>query len=340
VIAQKSAVTADFGPTRVELAWTPTLWLPRQVADAIKRIKPDVLHVQHEFNLYGGLLQGFLLSALVRRIRHRGTRTITTVHGVVAPQDVTQEFLRRNSLPLIPPLVRLAFRLAFRLVNSSSDLLIVHHEYFRDLLVHAYGIPSNKIVVIAPGVADGDKHSNRVRRTRGRRVLCIGFLTGYKLPELVVDVAEARGVSGASYSFCIGANPRAKNRRYDDRYASLRRRIEALGPSAKWVGYVPDEDLASTIASSDVVVLPYTECVSVSGIAGLARQSGTAICYSRPLRPLFGATAFEFELNPKALATAISNAFSATGVDLASGLTTWCETASATEAAWNSAFRI
>src|SRR6266849_9879646 len=77
VLAQKHAVQNDVGPASVDRVWTPTVVIPFQVNRALKRIAPDVLHVQHEFNLYGGVLQGLLLTLTVKAHRRRGVGTMT-----------------------------------------------------------------------------------------------------------------------------------------------------------------------------------------------------------------------------------------------------------------------
>lgn len=334
VLAQKHATSDRIGHARVTRAWTPNIRLPSQLIKAFAGARPEILHVQHEFNLYGGLIQGALVTLTVLRLRRRGVRVVTTIHGVVAPDEVTRQFVVRNGLPRAVRLVRAAFRVSYRGIDASSDLLIVHHEHFRNVLEHAYGIDGRKVIVIPPGAPEGDGQARSPRNGRARQILALGFLTGYKLPEILVDVAELDAIPGATFNFCIGANPRITDRAYQDRYIKLERRVRALGSRARWQGYVPDAWLPATLAEADVLVLPYTECVSVSAVAALARASQTPICYSRPLEPLFGPGPLEFELNPTALAQAISKSFSTQSNPVIGGFTSWSDAASATQDAW------
>jgi glycosyltransferase involved in cell wall biosynthesis len=334
VLAQKQAASTSLGLAMVARVWKPNLGLPLQVKGALAGIKPEIVHVQHEFNLYGGLLQGTLLTVLLKWIRSRGTRTVTTVHGVVAPEDVTPPFLVRNGLPRYANAVRSAFRLSYRAIDASSDLLVVHHEHFRDVLVHAYGVRAEKVIIIPHGADDNPSYAQASPKQPGKNVLCLGFLTGYKLPELVVEVAESGAIPDATFTFCVGINPRLRNRLYLDRAAALERRVHALGPRAAWNGYVPDDALGATLQSADVLVLPYTECVSVSGISALARQWRLPVCYSQPLQHLFGPGPLEFELDSRALAAAIVRAFAGEANSSKSGFVPWQEAARATQAAW------
>jgi len=334
VLAQRDVAQQQLGVAAVVPAWTPNLLLPIQVKTALARVKPDVLHMQHEFNLYGGLIQGALLTLMMIALRRRGLTTVATVHGVVAPDDVTTEFLARNGLPRSRRMVRVAFASAYRAIDACTDLLIVHHEHFRGVLEIAYGVQGEKVVVIPPGAPERDNSIHRIQKIPGKHILALGFLTGYKIPEILVETAESDAIPGATFTFCVGANPRITDRGYRSRYAALERRVRALGSRAKWNGYIPDESLEDMLNSADVLVLPYTECVSVSAVAALARRSQTRICYSRPLRPLFGSGPLEFELNSVALGEAIARALTMEADSSFSGFTSWTEAAQATQAAW------
>jgi glycosyltransferase involved in cell wall biosynthesis len=229
----------------------------------------------------------------------------------------------------------MAFGIAYRAIAASSDLLIVHHQYFRQVLAQSYGIQSSKVVVIPHGAPDANGAHHRDANPSRRRILILGFLAGYKLPEILVEVAKMDAVPNATFDFCVGANPRIRDRAYLRRYGELERQVRGLGSRAIWHGYIPEDSLAATIDQADVVVLPYAECVSVGGVAALAQRSRTPICYSRPLRPLFGPGPLEFELDGPALADAIIRSFSAGATPLVSGFASWTDAARATEAVWS-----
>lgn len=332
VLAQATATPRSLGHARVMPTWTPDRKLPRQIRRAVSELRPDVLHVQHEFNLYGGLFQSALLTAALISMRRNGVRILTTVHGVVDPAEVTPAFLRRNSLPSSARAVRAAFRVAYKAVAASSDILIVHHDHFREVLIEAYGVRDKQLLTIKPGANLAS--SDHRREVSGGQVLTLGFLTGYKLPEVVVEVAESTTLPGTQFRFCVGQNPRILDREYAARYAALEHRVRALGDRGEWSGYIPDEDLDAAFARAEVLVLPYTECVSTSAVAAAAQRSGTTICYSRALRPLFGAGPLEFELNAPALSDALSRALNGNSGQTIDQFVPWPEAASLTEAAW------
>ena len=332
VLGQATATPRLLGQARVIPTWTPDRHIAGQVRRAVSELRPDVVHVQHEFNLYGGLFQSAVLTAALISMRRKGTRILTTVHGVVDPAEVTPAFLQRNSLPRSARVVRAAFRVAYRAVAASSDILIVHHDHFREVLIEAYGVAEKQLLTIKPGANLAGPVGRR--EVRHGQVLTLGFLTGYKLPEVVVEVAESATLPGTQFRFCVGQNPRILAREYAARYADLERRVRALGDRAEWSGYIPDEELNAAFESAQVLVLPYTECVSTSAVAAAAQRSRTAICYSSALRPLFGAGPLEFELNATALTGALSRALNGNSGTMTDQFIPWGEAADLTEAAW------
>lgn len=336
-IAQRDAQAGSLGPAQIVPTWTPDARVAAQVWRAIRRWPADLLHVQHEFNLYGGVLPTSLLTAGLfgtrrSRIPPRSLPIVTTIHGVIDPADVTDSLLRRNGLPGPPSLIRLAFKASYRMISAASDTIIVHHEHFGELLAADYGIPQAKVRTVPMG-SEPPRASAR-DGAGGRHVLVLGFLTGYKLPELVADVAESASFPGGFFRFCVGRHPRIDNPTYRERYRRLQERVQRLAGRAEWLGYVSDEQLRSTLAEADILVLPYTECISMSGVAALADSAGLSICYSRPLRPLFGPGPLEFELSEEALVASLDRAVVESPAGGRTIFAPWPDAAAATENLW------
>jgi glycosyltransferase involved in cell wall biosynthesis len=331
-LAQRSAQPGSLGPAQVVPTWTPDTRAVAQVWRAIRHWSADLVHFQHEFNLYGGVLPTSLLTAGLAASRGTGLPIITTIHGVIDPADINDALLRRNGLPGPPSLVRLAFRTSYRLISAASEAVVVHHEHFGELLAVDYGVPRAKVQTVPMGSEPPPASVNG--RAGGRRVLVLGFLTGYKLPELVADVAESGSFRGGFFRFCVGSHPTVDTPQYRERYRRLQERVQKLSDRAEWLGYVPDEQLHSAFADVDILVLPYTECISVSGVAALAETAGLSICYSRALRPLFGPGPLEFELSEMALTASLERAADEALGERRAIFAPWPEAAAATEHLW------
>jgi glycosyltransferase involved in cell wall biosynthesis len=335
VLAAADTSYRRIGHAKVVPSWTPDSRCVYQILRALNSIRPDVVHLQHEFNLFGGLLPTALLSGAIVTRRSLGPPMVTTLHGVVEKSAMTPAFLAHNNLPPLPRAARAALDLAYRTITMASSKVIVHHEHFQSVLRHSYGVDGTKIEVIPFG---SDHHlatqrSVAKRRSDARSILVLGFLAGYKMPELVVQLAEEKLLPNAVFHFVVGRNPRINSAQYDKRYSDLANRVQALGSRATWSGYVPDEELSHIFSKSDVVVLPYTECVSGSAVASLAQAHGLSVCYSRALRPLFGTSTAEFDLNTQSLACAILAKEKCISKRKAE-LTTWARAAERNETIW------
>jgi len=332
LIVQRSADLAAWTGRPLVPSWTRGLALPLQVIKAVRVRRLHLLHVQHEFNLYGGVLQSFLLTAALAALRRRGTKVVTTLHGVVDPADVNTDFVSANALPPSVPLVRAGLAGGYRTLCAASDTVIVHHEHFRQILVKEYRVRPAKVTVVPLGTS-----STRLdaRPTEGRpQILVLGFLTGYKHPEIVADVAEGGALAGVDFRFCVGRNPGNTTDAYEQRYQALERRIRALPGRATWSGYIPDGELEAAFLRSRVLVLPYTECLSASAVASMALACGTTIVYSSALEPLFGPGPLQFDLERGSLEQAIGKALAGTVNDDVPFLASWDAVARATEAVW------
>lgn len=333
LIVQRSADLGAWNGRPLARAWTRSPALPLQVLRAARENQLDLLHVQHEFNLYGGVLQSFLLTGALVALRRRGTRIVTTLHGVVDPSDVNPEFLVANALPRSVRLARAGLAAGYRTLCAASNMVIVHHEHFRQVLVNEYHVDRTKITVVPLGTTAGRVDA---RRDEGQaQVLVLGFLTGYKRPEVVADVVEGDALPDVTFRFCIGRNPANTTDAYDQRYQVLERRIRARPERAKWSGYIPDDELEDAFLRSTVLVLPYTECLSASAVASMALACGTTIVYSSALEPLFGPGPLQFDLDRSSLEHAIGQAIAGMVNDDVPFLASWEVVAEATEAVWH-----
>lgn len=333
LLAQADAAIRRAGHTTVCPTWNPTLAAPLQIWRSLALLRPDVVHLQHEFNLYGGSVPTALVTSVIGIRRHLGRPVILTLHGVVDPADITRDFIERNYLPGNERSVRTAFRSAYSLISASSSELIVHHQHFHDILNHSYNVPVGKITVIPLGHAPQEIRS---ATHDNPNILVLGFLTGYKHPEAVVELAESELLPGAHFQFCIGNNPRITAPEYLQRYEALRGRVSKL-PSqrAAMTGYVPEEQLPATLRQADVLVLPYSQCLAASAIAALAVRYSVPMCFSDSLIPMFGDGPGVFQLgDARSLAAAIAAVRYRTVPVRSESFAPWSEVASRTEAVW------
>jgi glycosyltransferase involved in cell wall biosynthesis len=335
VLAGSETRLRAIGDARVIPTWSPDSRCVPQVIRTLRSIRPDIIHLQHEFNLFGGLLPTALLTGTIAAGRVIGRPPVVTIHGVVDKSAVTPAFLAMNHLPASPSAARASLSFAYRSIARASSKVIVHHKHFKRVLTESFSVDPEKVNVIPFGSDVQLPHRSRsaTREAGSPRVLVFGFLTGYKSPELVVQLAEEALIPDAHFRFCIGINPRASSPEHLKRYEHLAARVQRLGSGATWSGYAPDHELPDIFGTSDIVVLPYTECLSGSAVASLAQAHGVSVCHSRELRPLFGSGSAEFELTTASLARAIAATHGCTPAKKAGGAS-WTDTATLNELTW------
>src|SRR5471032_714626 len=103
----------------------------RRTADYLNFSNADVVCLQHEYGIYGGVAGSFIL-ALLRDLR---IPVVTTLHTVLRDPDAHQ-------------------RRVLQEVSLLSSRVVVMSERGREMLTKVYGVPEDKIDLIAHGIPD------------------------------------------------------------------------------------------------------------------------------------------------------------------------------------------
>jgi glycosyltransferase involved in cell wall biosynthesis len=317
-IKDQTAVFDDEG-VEVNECWTRgSMTLVGSIISEIRKYpKLKVIHLQHEFNLFGGASTVFLYLLLLRKLRQSGLSIVVTFHGVVSPKLIDRQFNSINQIQLPVVVTRVLFDLIFRLSARYIDTVIVHEAYFKNVLVDEYGYNIESVTVIFHGVEDLKSHFTQAeaREKMGigidkRVVLFFGFLAGYKGLDLLLDTFEA--LDKEKYVLIIaGGKPRRveSDKNYLKWYNSIIERISKM-PNVIKKGFVPNEQVQEYFAATDVLVLPYLVMLSASG------PMSFAIGYNKPF---LASSAFEgvlpeaivFDKNAEALSRKIVECFEA-----------------------------
>lgn len=115
-----------------------------QLAEYVNEQPFDVVNMQHEYGLYGGMMGEYILAfmALVRK------PIITTLHTIVPQPD-----------PMVMSVTRA--------LCSLSKQVVVMTEWGRKTLIDLYGVDEKKIVVIPHGVPDvPSSHSTEIAKSK------------------------------------------------------------------------------------------------------------------------------------------------------------------------------
>jgi glycosyltransferase involved in cell wall biosynthesis len=236
-----------------------------------------VVHLQHEFFLYGGAASTPGLASGLRLLRARRRAALATMHQVVDPASIDGGFTKLHRVKLPAWAARPGLAAAQRGLRRSADRILVHEPAFADVLPGAATVPHG----IEPAAHRAQRQSARQALGLDPQrmiVLCFGFLAPYKGLETVLQAAEL-----ADHRFDLviagGEHPRlaAGGDRY---YEELQRRF---GHVARFTGPVPDHQVADYFASADLAAFMYPRPFSSSGALALAVAHGTPVLVSPEL---------------------------------------------------------
>jgi glycosyltransferase involved in cell wall biosynthesis len=237
----------------------------RRAADFLNINNVEVLCVQHEFGIYGGPAGSHLL-ALLREVR---MPVVTTLHTVLREPNQEQ-------------------RKAMDELQACSDRLVVMTMRGHDLLRSVYGVPEEKIDVIAHGIPDVPfVESNFFKEqfgVEGKTVLLtFGLLSPNKGLEYAIQALPGilKHHPNVVYIVLGATHPNLVAREGESYRLSLERLAEDLGVKASVIFYnrfVELEELQEFIGAADIYITPYlNEAQIVSGTLSYAFGSGKPV---------------------------------------------------------------
>lgn len=278
----------------VNRCWRRGLLYPFQVFQSAwkRRANVDVLHVQHEYFLFGGAFSALLFPFLLLLLKRLGRPLVVTFHHVVPLNVISEEFLKDNMIGGVPFILRLGIFTLTRVIANVADVLVVHEEFFKQVLFNEYGVDANKVWVIPHGVEEPSSiiNSDRAKEilgVSGKRVLLFfGYITGYKGIELLIDTFDFLK-NDESYVLFIagGEHPRLKGKRkYQEYLRRLKERAAKVSDRIIFTGFVPEDMIPVYFSAADLVIFPYKSVFSSSGPISLAMQYKKPLLISKHLR--------------------------------------------------------
>jgi glycosyltransferase involved in cell wall biosynthesis len=249
---------------RLELA-QDDLTSYQRAADFLNFNSNDLVCLQHEYGIYGGVAGGHILS-LLRKLK---MPLVTTLHTVLREPDLNQ-------------------RMVLEEIATLSDRVIVMSEQAAEMLREVYAVPREKIDVIAHGVPDLPfMDPNYFKDTFGAEgksvLLTFGLLSPNKGIENVIRALPAIVAEHSDVVYVVsGATHPHIRKREGERYReSLLALAESLGVADKLIlsnRFVSAEELIQHVGAADIYITPYRhEAQVVSGTLAIALGAGKAI---------------------------------------------------------------
>jgi glycosyltransferase involved in cell wall biosynthesis len=273
VIAERTARISD--QPGVMPAWDRRADWGREALDVIERVRPDIVHVQHEESIFGNRR----LVPFVRALAALRIRSVVTLHTVHAGRR----------------LGALHAELA-----SVCDRLVVHQHTGMASVLEAQGVSRDRIEVIAHGTPVMPLPSRREARELLALphdvpiALFFGFIHFRKRLHVAVRGFEHARVPDAR--LVIAGRIRTAHA-FDHLYATyLRRKLRAGIAGGRIVfrpGFVASELKAAYFAAANVIVLPHDQPYgSASGVLHEALATRRPILCTRGKKFAEAAEAF------------------------------------------------
>ena len=225
----------------------------------------DLVCLQHEYGIYGGVAGSHILT-LLHKLK---MPVVTTLHTVLRDPDQDQ-------------------RAVLEEIARLSDRLVVMSEQAARFLREVYAVPDGKIDVIPHGVPDlpfMDPNFFKDRfGTEGKFVLLtFGLLSPNKGIENVIRALPAILARHPNVVYIVsGVTHPHIRRREGERYREeLKALAEQLGVSSQLIfnnRFVSTEELVEAVGAADIYITPYRqEAQVVSGTLAIALGAGKAI---------------------------------------------------------------
>jgi len=236
-----------------------------RAADFLNFNGNDLVCLQHEYGIYGGVAGVHILSFL-RKLK---MPLVTTLHTVLREPNFDQ-------------------RAVLEEISTLSDRLIVMSEQAAEMLRDVYAVPPEKIDVIPHGVPDlpftDPNYFKDTLGVEGKSVLLtFGLLSPNKGIENVIRALPSILVSHPDVVYIVsGATHPHLRKREGERYReSLLALAEDLGVAANLIlsnRFVSAEELIQHVGAADIYITPYRhEAQVVSGTLAIALGAGKAI---------------------------------------------------------------
>jgi glycosyltransferase involved in cell wall biosynthesis len=237
----------------------------RRLAEFLNMGQADLLCVQHEFGIYGGVAGSYLLTTL----RQLQMPIVTTLHTVLHAPD-------ENQRKVMNELCRL------------SDRIVVMSERSIEFLREIYHVPERKIDLIHHGIpdmsfVDPNFYKDKFHVEGRDLILTFGLLSPNKGIEYMIDALPevVRRFPNVVYIVLGVTHPAIRRENGEVYRLGLKRHAHVRGVEDHVIfhdRFVDITELCEYLGATDIYVTPYlAEAQIVSGTLAYAFGTGKAV---------------------------------------------------------------
>lgn len=238
---------------------TYTAGSPKTLFKQIGKLKKyDVVHIQHEYNLLGNY--GLPFFVLYFLLFFGNCKVVTTMHTVLSQK----EKLKGSKIKIF--LRKMLYFTQNRIINWFSDSVVVHANFFKEILANEYGVRKSKVAIFPQGIIENVPKYNKEKIKKELKLSGpVYLLMGSMVPDHGHDII-VRQADKIGKTVLIVANPGSVNDRNSDRtrkYLEENKKIAEQNNFNKFVRFdvsdITDKkpEWWKYFSAADLVLLPY-----------------------------------------------------------------------------------
>jgi|YelNatPaOPRAMG01_1025707.scaffolds.fasta_scaffold35851_2 glycosyltransferase involved in cell wall biosynthesis len=275
IIANKLETTNKSDEHYVERCWRRNdILYPFKIFHSILKEKPDIVHIQHGWLLYGRSISPLLFILLLLMLRLKRIPTVVTVHTLVKKETPIYKNVLINAIVLI------SISAVTKLIFKLSTKIILHTYMMKNFAVNAYGLKKEeeKITVIPHGSKIPHEMADVPREKDEVRILFLGFIRKEKGLECLASAFNSVVQTNKNVKLIIVGGRHAHDRPNYVKYLKAMFPQELL-EKVCIKGFVDDKALDSILYGCDIIVLTSKEHNFLEVSGALYRVA----CYGKPV---------------------------------------------------------
>ena len=273
----------------IKLVWDSGFESINKIIFQLRRDNINLVHLQHEFNMYGGIKGVFYFLRLLFALRDY--KRIVTFHAVINVKEIDDNFLTIFSLKKFKKLkffIRLAFKWFYKISIKFSDKIIVHSLCLKNTLIKAYSVSGRKVDVVPIGISPLCKgkaldvviESKWIGKVKNKKfILFFGYLLERKGLDVLIDAFIDVSERLKTYKLVIAGG---ELKGHEDYAQSLYKKVGEKNMEDKiiFTNFLSENEIKWLYDNCAFVALPYTYSISVSLPLSMAFGAGKPVLAS------------------------------------------------------------
>jgi len=258
---------------------------PADIMARVETLRPDIVHIQHEYGIFGIDDRFF---RLLGRLRDKGVTTVVTLHTV----HTLQSFYGGCARPYLHKLLKQVDIEKYQWkISELADLVVVHQEVpIRNVLLRQ-GVNPARVMTIPHGTHLAKPPDKAETKTvlgfspENPLIMAFGYFESSKNMHLLIEAFRRVRKRIPGTRLWLGGYVRHSNPRtlaYRERCLGLIKKYNLENYIRVEERMIPETEVKQVLGAADVVCLVYKEDTrSSSGVLHLAMGLGKAVAASR-----------------------------------------------------------